>query len=94
MVVIIKVGNIFDILLCLIQRTSKLCVCKSTTMEGQVIAFLTTQLCRQNDVFVFSICLQFRRVFQMPSLRTFKLQKTKSILCKLYSMQNHQIFFA
>lgn len=31
-------------------------------MEGQVVAILTARLCMQNDVFVFSICLLFRRV--------------------------------
>lgn len=30
-------------------------------MEGQVMAFLTTWLCMQNDVFVFSI-LQFKSI--------------------------------
>lgn len=93
-IMITKLSNIFDILLCLIHRTSKLCVCKSKTMEGQVIAFSTTQLCMQNDAFVFSICLQFRKVFQMPRLRTFKSQKIKSTFYILYSMQSHHVSFA
>lgn len=78
MIIIIKLSNIFGVLLCILQRTSKLCVQKST-IEAQVIAYLTTWLCMQNDAYVFSICLQLGRAFQMPSLRTFKLQKTESM---------------
>lgn len=46
-----------------------------------------------DDVFVFSICLQFRRVFQMFSL-TFKLQKNSGLYIYINSVQNHQISLA
>ena len=44
MIIIIKLSNIFSGLLCLLQRTSQLCVCKFITTEGQATAFLTNQL--------------------------------------------------